>query len=149
MVSITPPFALTITSLLLAHYWNISTQLAKFMGPTWGPPGSCRPQLGPILAPWAMLSGHFSHVCVVCRYITDGTIIEWLDIYTMPGHFAFWVLLNHSITLWSNIRCDEANWLLNNSITHHFDMLYISVSRIKGTADLDHRDRINRITTQI
>ena len=29
-----------------------TTQIAKFMGPTWGPPGSCRPQMGPILAPW-------------------------------------------------------------------------------------------------
>ena len=28
------------------------TQIAKFMGPTWGPPGSCRPQMGPMLAPW-------------------------------------------------------------------------------------------------
>ena len=34
-----------------------ATQIAKFMGPTWGPPGSCRPQMGPILAPWTLLSG--------------------------------------------------------------------------------------------
>ena len=27
------------------------------MGPTWGPPGSCRPQMGPMLAPWTLLSG--------------------------------------------------------------------------------------------
>ena len=26
------------------------------MGPTWGPPGSCRPKMGPMLAPWALLS---------------------------------------------------------------------------------------------
>ena len=26
------------------------------MGPTWVPPGSCRPQMGPMLAPWTMLS---------------------------------------------------------------------------------------------
>ena len=26
-------------------------QIARFMGPTWGPPGSCRPQVGPMLAP--------------------------------------------------------------------------------------------------
>ena len=26
-------------------------QIAKFMGPTCGPPGSCRPQMGPMLAP--------------------------------------------------------------------------------------------------
>ena len=30
------------------------TQIAKFMGPTWGPPGSCRPQMGPMLAPWTL-----------------------------------------------------------------------------------------------
>ena len=33
------------------------SQIAKFMGPTWGPPGSCRPQMGPMLTPWALLSG--------------------------------------------------------------------------------------------
>ena len=34
------------------------TQIAKFMGPTWGPPGSCRTQMGPMLASWTLLSGH-------------------------------------------------------------------------------------------
>ena len=29
-----------------------SCQIAKFMGPTWGPFGSCRPQMGLMLAPW-------------------------------------------------------------------------------------------------
>ena len=27
------------------------SQIARFMGPTWGPPGSCRPQVGPICWP--------------------------------------------------------------------------------------------------
>ena len=27
------------------------------MGPTWGHPGSCRPQMGPMLATWTLLSG--------------------------------------------------------------------------------------------
>ena len=43
-----------------------SLQIAKFMGPTWGPPGSCRPQMGPKLAPWTLLSGssfHQRHNC--------------------------------------------------------------------------------------
>ena len=30
----------------------------RIHGPTWGPPGSCRPQMGPMLAPWTLLSGH-------------------------------------------------------------------------------------------
>ena len=36
---------------------GLYAQIAKFMGPTWGPPGSCRPQMGPMLAPWILLSG--------------------------------------------------------------------------------------------
>ena len=35
----------------------MTSQIAKFMGPTWGPLGSCRPQMGPILTPWTLLSG--------------------------------------------------------------------------------------------
>ena len=43
-------------------YYTVITQIAKFMGPTWGPPGSCRPQMGPMLAPWSLLSGNVSVV---------------------------------------------------------------------------------------
>ena len=32
-------------------------QTARFMGPTWGPPGSCQPQIGPMLSSWTLLSG--------------------------------------------------------------------------------------------
>ena len=42
------------------------TQIARFMGPTWGPPGSCRPQMVPMLAPWTLLSGKVRDVC--CEY---------------------------------------------------------------------------------
>ena len=31
--------------------------IARFMGPTWGPSGADRTQVGPILAPWTLLSG--------------------------------------------------------------------------------------------
>ena len=31
--------------------------IARFMGPTWGPPGDDRTQVGPMLAPWTLLSG--------------------------------------------------------------------------------------------
>ena len=37
--------------------WRKGTQISRFMGPTWGPPGSCRPQMGPMLAPWTLSSG--------------------------------------------------------------------------------------------
>ena len=38
------------------------SRIAKCMGPTWGPPGSCRPQMGPMLVPWTLLSGDLSDI---------------------------------------------------------------------------------------
>ena len=38
-------------------FWsNNLPQIARFMRPTWGPRGSCRPQIGPNVAPWTLLS---------------------------------------------------------------------------------------------
>ena len=38
-------------------------RIAKFMGPKWGPPGSCRPQMGPMFVLWTLLSewAYFNH----------------------------------------------------------------------------------------
>ena len=44
-------------SIVLISWAHLTSQIARFMGPTWGPPGSCRPQVGPTLAPWTLLSG--------------------------------------------------------------------------------------------
>ena len=48
-------------NLNMLHMQSLPTicdnQMARLMGPTWGPPGSCRPQMGPMLAPWTLLSG--------------------------------------------------------------------------------------------
>ena len=45
--------------------WRVP-QIERFLGPTWGPPGSCRPQMGPKLAPLILLSGS-SSVPFQCR----------------------------------------------------------------------------------
>ena len=39
-------------------FCSVYTQIARFMGPTWGPPGSHRPQVGHVLAPWTLLSAY-------------------------------------------------------------------------------------------
>ena len=36
-----------------------ATLIARFMGPTWGPSGAGRTQMGPMLVPWTLLSGQF------------------------------------------------------------------------------------------
>ena len=50
------PLVLWYVSSHSQSIWQL-TQIAKFMGPTWDQPGSCRPQVGPMLAPWTLLSG--------------------------------------------------------------------------------------------
>ena len=37
------------------------TLIARFMGPTWGPSWANRTQVGPMLAPWTLLSGYFCY----------------------------------------------------------------------------------------
>ena len=60
----------SIFSIISQHWndtgsWNLfscmtkASQIAKLMGSTWDTPGSCRPQMGPMLAPWTLLSGMF------------------------------------------------------------------------------------------
>ena len=39
-------------------YCYLPTVIERFMGPTWGPPGAARTQVGPILATRTLLSGH-------------------------------------------------------------------------------------------
>ena len=39
-----------------------ASQITRFMGPTWGPHGADRTQVGPMLALWTLLSGMFAHV---------------------------------------------------------------------------------------
>ena len=60
----------------------LGTQIAKFMGPTWGPPGSCRPQLGPMLAPWTLLSGYCLLSYLSFR-ITFPAMIHFYDFPTL------------------------------------------------------------------
>ena len=43
---------------------------SKVHGANMGPPGSCRPQMGPMLAPWALLLGSFHF-----RFLHLGTLL--------------------------------------------------------------------------
>ena len=55
---------------------QLNSQIAKFMGPTWGPPGSCRPQVGPKLAPWTLLSGLLSLSDAIWWHRTWLTLVQ-------------------------------------------------------------------------
>ena len=56
------------------------SQIAKFMGLTWSPPGSCRPQMGPMLAPWTLLSGMLIVLWVFFGLsIREHMMISWYE----------------------------------------------------------------------
>ena len=41
---------------------NQISQIARFMGPTWGPPGSCRPHVGPHVGPMNLAIRNCLHI---------------------------------------------------------------------------------------
>ena len=77
-------------------------QIAKFMGPTWGPPGPCRPQMGPMLAPWTSLSDtswfsmyqYYIKDCIRWRFCQKLDVIYrrncWSSCITQGRSFLFW-----------------------------------------------------------
>ena len=92
-----------------AEPW-VGSQIAKFMGPTWGPPGSCRPQMGPMLAPWTLLlglvmmkAGHGFTFCItdpLCEESTSYyTKIAFLRVHTQFIMIAY-IYYFISYTLW-------------------------------------------------
>ena len=50
-----------------SRHCRFQSQIAKFMGLTWGPPGSYRPQMGPMLAQGILLSGITLCLVKVCN----------------------------------------------------------------------------------
>ena len=75
----------TATSIRVSMGASISTQIARFMGPTWDPYGADRTQVGPILAPWTLLFGYFKSEpvwkCLIFVEIQDSLHINYLIIY--------------------------------------------------------------------
>ena len=56
--------------------------IARIMGPTWGPPGSCWPQMGPMLAPCTLLSGTFSWGTGIYWWIIVSVYIQHVEFLT-------------------------------------------------------------------
>ena len=98
------------------------TQIAKFMGPTWGPSGSCRPrmgpmlapcrpQMGPMLAPWTLLSGNewnlemakvdvlYFPSCCITSWLMAG--YSWLLHYSLILDMGSNIFVLHTMSNWS------------------------------------------------
>ena len=53
----------------MVSIWN-STLITRFMGPSWGPSGADRTHMGPMLAPWTLLSGaiYYIKLCFISTW---------------------------------------------------------------------------------
>ena len=74
-----------LSSAISASQMELS-QITRFMGPTWGPPGSCRPLMGPTLAPWTLLSGVFFGMASVAW---DGEVASQCTTLLLCGLYSF------------------------------------------------------------
>ena len=61
-------------------FFHVATLIAKFKGPMRGPSGAGRSQVGPMLAPWTLLSGKWSariqgtiwcYIMSICRFVSS------------------------------------------------------------------------------
>ena len=114
---------------------NIITQIARFMGPTWGPPGSCRTQMGPMIAPWTLLlrysdwkvMGEEAPWTTLIHHVF-GSLYQWpmltssmesrLQLYTIDiwSHCRLWSNTgSHTRMLWSLLDSlsTYSDWLID------------------------------------
>ena len=93
LVSTLHRFIIIITQKCLrALNLQYASQIAKFMGPTWGPPWSCQPQMGPVMAPWTLLSWLLN--ISYRRWIIFSllTCMQYIGPYVFSWSILFWWL---------------------------------------------------------
>ena len=91
--------------------------IARFVGPIWGPSGADRTQVGPMLAPWILLSGisyqgmdrHTSHVdySCLCGY-------RWFLSKKPYNSGIWWFIVVSLYKRWTNIRMAGEIFQLNS-----------------------------------
>ena len=82
-----------------------STLLAKFMGPRWVPYGADRTQVGPMLAPWNLLSGN-------AHKIHYGHMVLWVS-WRLHCLFKrlYWLVITFILAL-KTVSCHNANFVV-------------------------------------
>ena len=81
---------------VMSHAHQVASVIARFMRPTWGPSGADMTQVGPMLAPWTLLSGITCHSLHINHSIT----MPWnLTLSNQNNHHKMVVHMNLIIML--------------------------------------------------
>ena len=104
-------YAVMISSLVL----RMASLIASCMGPTWGPSGADRTQVGPMLAPWTLISGMISQHVNTLRprqnielfAITFANVFSWIKVceFWLISHLSWFLtvqlaIFSHWFRLW-------------------------------------------------
>ena len=95
---------------IILPYWSAQSQIAKFMGPTWDPPGFCRPQMGPMLAPCTLLSG-----VLLCHFVD---FYKWSHHMTWNAKdksvavnlISYWPCSKQGAPMWNSLAMATQKW---------------------------------------
>ena len=86
--------------------------MARFMGPTWGPSGA--DQVGPMLAPWTLLSGYINQIKKCSEHFSLSMTLYAIQLFQdngKPHNKALWLtLFRHR----SNISWKKTHRKFNN-----------------------------------
>ena len=112
----------------MSHYrgCNPGTQssssplIARFMGPTWDPSGADRTQVGPMLAPWTLLSGS-SHCNSFARAWNDSNELQRLNY--MIGYQDSCPSNDHQVTCSISFISSPVFWMVFQCTKYPFCVL--------------------------
>ena len=89
--------------------------IATFMGPTWGPSGADRTQVGPMLAPWTLLSGILCYKVITVPKCTH--IFTIFILYTSLSPNAFCCTWGFELLSHVNL-CSIRSWWTHLLVFH-------------------------------
>ena len=114
-------------SLSLTAQLTINPLVARFMGPSWGPPGDNWTQVGPMLAPWALLSGpalaQVMTWCWGCARALSELMMTWVywRTYASPTCYELNLVSKKHPIYWrtyASLRCNEFSLVFPNGSKH-------------------------------
>ena len=115
--------SVVVTFIEQSSHCSIS-QIARFMGPTWGLPESCRSQVGPMLAPWTLLSGilgDFASFCMLFTCFPDRLFNKYHMLWYL-GRFSVVLCTVGDVSITCNLMTDRhlLRYLISCSFSDSF-----------------------------
>ena len=99
--------------------WHRHSLIARFMGPTWGPSRAERTQVGPMLAPWTLLSGLLSSFFAAKWCVLGGSL--GCCFFSFIFLLGFLAGICRCLMWWTNVplaTCDHYSAIMTSHESH-------------------------------